>query len=86
MSQGFQKRRGRDPAFLSQTYLHRYIENAERNDDDDEDWSGHADHHQSANDAQEAHHPASEGLGEHVVHCRDILGVQSRRDDEPVSL
>lgn len=47
-----------------QTYLNRHINNAKRNDDNSKDWSGHADHHQSANYAKKAHNPAPQSLGE----------------------
>ena len=42
-----------------QTYLNRHINDAKRNDDDDEDGSGQADHDQRADDAQEAQYPAA---------------------------
>ena len=83
---GLSEAEGGDPACLSQAHLHRYIENAEKDDDDDEDGGGHADHHESANYAEETQQPASQSLGECVVHRRNILGIQIRRDDEPVSL
>lgn len=71
-----------DPAFLSRTHLHRDIKNAERNDDDSEDWGGHADHDKSANNAKETHRPASKSLGEQVVHSRNILGIGMRRHND----
>ena len=54
----FISREGRKPSHF-QTYLNRHINDAKRDDDDDEDWSGQADHDQGAGDAQEAQNPAA---------------------------
>lgn len=60
-----------------QTYLNRHINYAERNDDDDEGWSGQADHEQGAHDPQEAQNPTAQGHGERVVHGGNILGTHN---------
>lgn len=57
------------------TYLHKCINDAKGNDDGDKDGSGHADHDKGADDSQEAQYPASQGQGEGVIHCGDILGT-----------
>lgn len=50
-----------EPTF--QTYLNRHINDAKRDDDNDEDGSGQADHDQGADDAQEAQDPARKDMG-----------------------
>lgn len=70
-------REGRKPSHF-QTYLNRHINDAKRDDDDDEDWSGQADHDQGADDAQEAQNPAAQRHGEGVIHRGDILGTHKK--------
>ena len=56
-------------------YLNRHVNDAKRNDDDDEDRSGHADHDKGADDPQEAQNPAAQGHGEGVIHRGNVLGT-----------
>lgn len=62
-----------------QTYLHRHIDDAQRDDDDNEGRRGRADHDKDADDPQEAQNPAAQGHGEGVVHGGNILGTHNHK-------
>lgn len=61
-----------------QTYQNRHINDAKRNDDDDEDWSGRADHDKGADYRQEVQNPAAQGRGEGVIHRGNILETHNK--------
>lgn len=56
----FVGRKERRPGYF-QTYLNGHINDAKRNDDDNEDWSGRANHDKGADYSQKTQYPAAQG-------------------------
>lgn len=61
------------------SYLNKHINDAKRNDDDDEDWSGQTDHEKGADYSQEVQNPAAQGRGKGVIHRGNILETHKER-------